>query len=198
MSEKAYRDHHYVANSDIKSLDATLSGNPMPENLDRIFEFGTLCHQLILEPELADWTDPDIKLALKMKETFMADSFCRSFVEHHNFRAEREFYRNNLQGISAKCKTDGDIRSKKWILEFKSLAVTSQKAFEESILHFNYDQGASWYLDVCKYDRVLIAGVSKKKPEKMFKVIVDRGSDMYLSGLAKYTEGIAKWRELLG
>lgn len=198
MSEKAYRNHHFVANSDLKSLKASIDGSELPENLDRIFEFGTLCHEIILEPEKADWTDPDIKLALKMKETFMDDSFCRSFVEHHNFKAEHEFYRNDLLGVSAKCRMDGRISSKKWILEFKSLAVTSQKAFEEAIYHFDYDMGAAFYMDVSRYDRLLIAGVSKKKPDMLFKLVLDRNDPIYLSGLEKYTKWITHWKQLLG
>ena len=198
MSEKAYRNHHFVANSDLKSLKASIDGSELPENLDRIFEFGTLCHEIILEPEKADWTDPDIKLALKMKETFMDDSFCRSFVEHHNFKAEHEFYRNDLLGVSAKCRMDGRISSKRWILEFKSLAVTSQKAFEEAIYHFDYDMGAAFYMDVSRYDRLLIAGVSKKKPDMLFKLVLDRNDPIYLSGLEKYSKWITHWKQLLG
>ena len=123
MSEQAYRKHHYVANSDLKSLKASVDGSTLPENLDRIFEFGTLVHELILEPHKADFTDPDIQLGLRMRDTFMEDPFCSAFVNHPKFKAEHEFYRNDLLGVSAKCRMDGRISSKKWILEFKSLAL---------------------------------------------------------------------------
>lgn len=197
MSESLYRKHEYVANSDIKGLMSQLSAYEEPENLDRIFEFGTLVHALILEPHKADYTDPDIHLALKMRDTFLADEFCRSFVKHPMFRAEHNFYRHNLLGINAKCRMDGELRPGKKILEFKSLAVTSQKAFEEAVYHFSYDQGAAWYLDVSRYDALLIAGVSKKKPDKLFKLVVTRDSDVYKSGLEKYTYWVNKWKELV-
>lgn len=200
MSELAYRKHHYVANSDLKSLKSSVDGSELPPNLDRIFEFGTLVHELILEPHKANFLDPDIQLGLRMRDTFMEDSFCNAFVTHHKFKAEHEFYRNNLMGVSAKCRMDGRIFYKKRrdILEFKSLAVTTQKAFDEALYHFDYDMGAAFYLDVSKYNRILIAGVSKKKPDRLFKMVADRNSDFYKSGLEKYTKWLVEWKQLLG
>ena len=198
MSEKAYRDHPDVANSDIKALKAQMIGSPIPENLDGIFEFGTLSHHLILEAEKANYLHEDIRKGLEMKDTFYDDPFCRAFVEHPNFEAEKEFHRNNLLGVSAKCRMDGSIRSRKEILEFKSLAITTQSAFEEAIYHFDYDMGLAWYLDVSQYDVELIVAISKKKTDRLFKMVIDRDHDVYKSGLEKYTEWTAKYKELFG
>lgn len=200
MSEQAYRKHHYVANSDIKSLKSSVDGSELPENLDRIYEFGTLSHELILESHKANYLDPDIHLGLQMRDTFMADPFCNAFVNHPKFKAEHEFYRKDLLGVKVKCRMDGRISYKKRrdILEFKSLAVTTQKAFEEALYHFDYDMGGAFYLDVSRYNRILIAGVSKKKPDRLFKMVADRDSDFYKSGLEKYTKWLTQWNQLLG
>ena len=196
-SEQAYRDHEDVANSDLKGLKAQTVGSPMPENLDRIFEFGTLSHHLILEPEKANYLDEDIEKALEMKDTFFKDDFCRRFREHPGFVAEQEFHRKGLMGINAKCRMDGAIASREDILEFKSLAITTESAFEEAIYHFDYEMGAAWYLDVSQYKRLLIVAISKKKTDRLFKMVIDRDHDAYKSGLAKYTEWTSKWKELL-
>jgi hypothetical protein len=198
VSEEAYRAHPNVANSDLKRLDAEMIGKEMPGNIKEIFSFGTLCHHLILEPSLADWTHKDILLALEMKETFMKDEFCRAFIEHPDFEAEKEFYCDDILGISGKCKMDGAIPRRLDILEFKSLSVSTQKAFEESITHFDYDHGAAYYLDVSGYNRLLIVGVSKQNTKMLFKKIIKRDSDLYISGRMKYANNIAKWKELLG
>lgn len=198
MSDKAYRDHGDVANSDLKALKAVTVGSPMPENLDRIFEFGTLSHHLILEAEKANYLHKDIRKALEMKDTFYDDPFCRAFVEHPHFEAEKEFHRDNLLGVSAKCRMDGAIPSRKDILEFKSLAITTQSAFEEAIYHFDYDMAASWYLGVSQYDRLLIVAISKKKTDKLFKMVITRDHDAYKSGLEKCIEWTAKYKELFG
>lgn len=198
MSDKAYRDHGDVANSDLKALKAVTVGSPMPENLDGIFEFGTLSHHLILEAEKADYLHKDILRALRMKDTFYDDPFCRAFVEHPHFEAEKEFHRENLLGVNAKCRMDGAIPSRKDILEFKSLAITTQSAFEEAIYHFDYDMGAAWYLDVTEYDRELIVAISKKKTDRLFKMLIDRDHDVYKSGLEKYTYWTTKYKELFG
>jgi len=198
MTEQDYRNHPYVANSDLKRLKSELVGSPVPDNLEEIFAFGTLSHALILEPHLADYTHKDIMLGIEMRDTFMADEFCQAFVEHPDFVPERHFYNKDILGIQGKCMMDGSIESRKDILEFKSLAVTTQSAFEEAIYHFDYDMGAAWYIDVSKFDRLLIVAVSKKNTKRLFKMIIDRDHEAYKSGLEKYTEWVERYTELFG
>ena len=197
MSEKIYRDHPYVANSDLKALYAQINGVEEPDNLVEIYKFGTLSHQLILESHKADYTHEDIALGLEMKETFFKDNFCKAFVEHPHFRAEHEFYIKDILGISGKCRMDGEIKSRKDILEFKSLSITTQSAFEEAIYHFSYDMGLAFYLDVSRYKRALIAAISKKRTDRLFKMIITREDEVYKSGLRKYTEMVEVGKELL-
>lgn len=195
-TEQDYRNHPYVANSDLKRLKKELVGSPEIDNLEEIFAFGTLSHALILEPHLADYTHKDIVLGMEMRDTFMDDEFCQAFVEHPNFVPERHFYKKNILGINGKCMMDGSIESRKDILEFKSLAISTQSAFEEAIYHFDYDMGAAWYLDVSEFDRLLIVAVSKKKTKKLFKMIITRDHPAYISGLEKYTEWAERYKEL--
>lgn len=197
MSDEIYRKHEYVANSDLKRLKKQFSTVEEPKNLDEIFSFGTLVHQLILEPHLADFTHKDIKKGIEMRDTFLNDHFCRTVVKHPNFRPEHEFYRKNIMGIEGKCKMDGELRDLRTILEFKSLGIQTQKAFEDAIIRFDYDMGAAWYLDVSSYDHLLIAAVSKKKTDQLFKLVLDRQHPLYLSGKEKYTFWVNKWKELI-
>lgn len=197
MSDQAYRDHPFIANSDLKGLMAQFKDTNVPDNLEEIFSFGTLAHALILEPHLADYTHPDIERGLEMRDTFMKDPFCEAFISHPGFKPEHEFYRKDILGVPGKCKMDGAINSRKDILEFKSLSITTQSAFEEAVYHFDYDQGAAWYLDVSRYDRLLIVAISKPETKKLFKLLVTRDDDVYKSGKKKYTQACARWKELL-
>lgn len=173
-------------------------------NLEVIFDQGTLNHQALTEPHKAhNWlkhttTHPtkakqDFDLAMAMAKTVLKDELCRRVILSVDFRREWEFYRQNVHGIRARCKADGDSKILKTVFEYKGLAVTTEKAFDEAIDNFDYDQGVAWYLDTTHYDRVLIAAVSKKKPDMLFKRIVDRNHQIYLRGEQKVLKAVKYW-----
>lgn len=196
----SYFDHHYVSKSDLVALKHKLRGEDQIENLEEIFEFGTLFHKAVLEPfkitESSTFDEPSIKLALKMAETFRRDSFCQLFLSYKDIRIEHEFYKQNLNGVKAKMKADAESRNIKSLLELKGLALENEKSFESSLEFFDYDMGAAWYLDVSKYNRILIVAISKKNYNKLFKVLVDRNHKLYKSGRQKYLEMTNRWISL--
>lgn len=156
-----------------------------PENLDRIFEFGTLVHAILFEPRKANWNDPDIELAKQMAWTFMHDPMCMRIMGIMDVRREHEFYRYNVFGYDGKCKADAESRLLDTIVEFKALSVTSQRQFEDAIDRFDYDQGATWYIHTGQRKRVLIVAGSKKQPKELFKKLVVAGDPIYNRGLEK-------------
>ncbi|WP_346236713.1 PD-(D/E)XK nuclease-like domain-containing protein [Niabella insulamsoli] len=180
-----YSRYDWVSNSFLK----TIMGSEFPPNIDRIFEFGRLVHETILEPEKANKSDKDYQLALKMRDTFYADRLCNSIMSYSNIKVEHEFYRK-VSGLKRRCKADGVIKDCSLILEFKGLSSTNEKAFRESITHFDYDMGAAFYIDTTGIDRELIVGVSKKNPEKLFRFMIERGDTFYISGRKKYIKAI--------
>ena len=93
-----YYFHQYVSNSDLKRLDARFIGNsrPEPENIEEIFDLGTLIHQVLLEPYKADKNHKDYNLAEQMAWTFLNDKTCGQLFRMHDFRREHEFYRVNV------------------------------------------------------------------------------------------------------
>lgn len=177
----------WVSNSFLK----TIAGAEYPANIDRIFEFGSLAHACIFEPHLANKNDVDYELALKMRDTFHKDWLCSSIMKYPDIKCEHEFYRR-VDGLQRRCKADATIKSMGLIVEFKGLSVTSEKQFQESIGHFDYDMGAAWYIDTTGMNRELIVGVSKKKPEKIFRFMVEKGDEVYTRGREKYIQAITK------
>lgn len=198
----SYFGHHYASNSDIKEMVSRYYNKQKPNNLGAIFDFGTEFHAGILEPHKANWdkVTPEQKASIqKMSKTFWKDSLCRQIAMMPDFRREHEFYRINrfnLEGV--RCKTDGDSRKLRTILELKGLSVSTEKAFKESILHLDYDQGAAWYINTASgyvpYDQKLIVGISKIDEDLLFKVLIDRNHKYYKYGMQKINEGTKIWK----
>jgi len=191
-----YFGHTNISNSDIKSFKQKLGLLPQqPENIQAIFDFGTLFHATILEPSTVDKNDQsdDAKLARKMKDTFFKDEMCRMVILRHDFKREREFYEKVRVGryeFNSRCKADGDSEGISLFLELKGLNVENEKAFKMALERFDYDQAVAHYMLTARRKTELIVGISKKKPELLFKKIVKQYDDFYLGGEQKLIESL--------
>lgn len=203
-----YFDHPYASNSTLKELVNRHNGNVLkPDNIEQIYSFGTDFHAGILEPHKMtlreDIFDLERARINTMRNTFWKDDLCRKIMMAPDFKREHEFYRKERFGIGAKCKCDGISKKLGLILELKGLSVTTEKAFMESIRHLGYDQGATWYLEVTTSPALLIrykliVGISKKEPDRMWKVLIDRNHELYKSGLQKVRYSIHLWKNVYG
>lgn len=189
MSE--YFSHGAISNSDLKRFKQNLGlTRELPVNLEAIFAFGSLFHKIILEPNLItseDRAHADFKLAERMKETLWKDSLCRDFIMASDFHREFEVYDTLEVGgmqINARCKADGIRTGIRYLLELKGLNVSTERAFNEALVNFDYDQAAVHYMLTAKCDVTLIAGISKKK-DVMFKRIIKKHDDFYATGEQK-------------
>lgn len=192
----SYYDHHFVSNSDLKRLKKLIDPKfEDPADLEEIFSFGTLVHALILEPHKADREHKDFGLAHDMAITFRNDPVCRQLLLIHDLRREHEFYRSDVFGVPARCKADAESKSLDLIFEFKGLSVSTDKAFEDAIDRFDYDQACPWYLDVSTRKRYLLVSGSKKSPKRLFKRLADRNHAYYHRGLVKVQKAIKLWKE---
>ena len=201
-----YFNHHYASNSDLKKIVARHEGRTEMEGIQQIFAFGTAMHAGILEPHLADYTGIEphkIELLKEMRKTFWRDELCRKIIMAPDFKREHEFYRRNRFGLEGvRCKCDGISKKLRIILELKGLSVSTEKAFRESVEHLDYDQGAAFYLNVTDsrvssrpdYDYKLIAGISKKEPDRMFKLLIGWDHELYKTGIQKVKKGAQVWR----
>lgn len=190
-----YFDHPSISNSDLKRFKERLGMyRATPENLEAIFAFGTRFHQGILEPHLLtdeDKASEEYPTIMKMKDTFWRDELCRDFILAKDFKREHEFYDTlTLDGmqIEARCKADGYREKRKFFLELKSTACESQKSFEQAMLDLDYDQACVHYMLTAKCDVALIVGISKKRPERLFKRIVKKHDDWYAWGEEKLSK----------
>ena len=192
----SYFAHPHISNSDIKSFKRKMGLLPEePPNLQAIFDFGSLFHATILEPSTVNKEDQsdDAKLARKMKDTFFKDEMCRMVIMRHDFKREREFYESVKVGpyeFNSRCKADGDSEGISLFLELKGLNVDTEKAFKLALERFDYDQAVAHYMLTARRKTELIVGISKKKPDLLFKKVVKMNDDFFACGEQKLIESL--------
>lgn len=199
----SYFQRPEISVSDIKTfLKKAKGGNPEPENLEKIFELGSLNHAVIFEPSAATRpetiTDDEWRTAILMKERFFREELCRMLVMRPDFQREMPFFKEIEVGgmkYNARIKCDGISKGIKTVLEYKGLAVTTEKAFLDAIDNLMYDMAAVQYLLVSECEMILIVGISKIKPSLLFKKIIKKHDETYLWGEEKLIQALRLWRE---
>ncbi len=195
----SYFQHHFVSKSNLVQLKRQLDPNSYePENLEKIFELGTLIDVTLLEPHLANIGSDDYELAKTMAQAIFKDRFLRDLIMMPDFKRKHEFYKADLFGLPARCQTDGVSKSISTIFEYKGLGITTDKQFDEAIYNFDYDLGAAWYLDTSKLKYIIIGAASKKQPDKVFKRLVDRDHKIYQRGILKADLMTRAWKDFFG
>lgn len=199
-----YYDRPEVSNSDLTDLDKLLSNRVDEYDPTEAYAFGALLDCSITEPEKVDYykltcagyqhTRQDFELAEAMKKAFYRDPFCKIMAENSEFQKvgiypgfpiEFDGYEFTLD---VRCKFDLYAKPKlKMSGDIKSTTSTTEKQFRAAIEHFNYDRQAAWYMDIEDIGHNMIIGISKVN-KQVFKVPVDRNSDLYKSGRAKYRD----------
>lgn len=203
----SYFDHPNLSNSDIKSFKRSLGLLPEePENLQEIFDLGSYFHAAILEPHVAKEllrttetiTEEDVKMVEKMRKRYWEDQFCREFSMANDFCREKERYEEVVVGpykVKLRCKADG-LRSRVgFFLELKGLGVTTEKAFKDALLRFDYDQALAHYMITADCKFAVIVGISKKDPRKLFKHICKRHDNFFAEGEQKLIESLELIRQ---
>lgn len=195
----SYFAHHFVSKSNLVELKRKLDPNSYePENLEKIFELGTLIDVTLLEPHLANIGSDDYELAKTMAQSIFKDKLLRDLIMMPDFKRKYEFYRQDLFGLPARCQTDGVSKMISTIFEYKGLGITSDKQFDEAIYNFDYDLGAAWYLDTSKQKFLILGAASKKHPDRVFKRLVDRDHKIYKRGLLKAELMTSAWKDFFG
>lgn len=200
-----------VSNSDLGNLKAEMYGLQKPDNIQEIYDFGNLVDAMLTEPNLIDYSNQSIwlhndwqkvddvkwKLANKMVQSMLKDPFISLVVK--KMKGQYEFYKRldlEYEGfefsINARAKYDGIAKPLKTGLDYKTTACTTDKAFIQSLDHFDYDRQCAWYMDIAGLDRFWFIGISKKNM-KVFKYAVSRDDEFYIKGKQKYLRLAYLW-----
>lgn len=196
-----YYSRHEVSNSDLSKLKMQLHPIDMPDPT-QAYRFGSLIDAMLTENHRVNYfkrTCDDIQFsredfdkALEMKKSFMADETCKMLIQNSDPQKVMIKQRDdfNFKGFNfslpVRCKWDIWRNDFGWGGDIKSTTATTQEQFEAAIRYFDYDRQRAWYMDIAGSNRDVLIGISKKN-FKIFKVFINRDSDLYRSGLEKYS-----------
>jgi hypothetical protein len=203
-----YYSRSEVSNSDLGALEKYFERDAFTIDLTAAFRFGSLLDAMITEPEQVDYfkmtvagepmpKDEFVKAGI-MKAKFFADPMCKhlaSISEMQKVTIKHDFeicYEGINFKLDMRAKWDFFVKDIDMSGDLKTTASTTQKQFEDSISHYNYDRQAALYMDLEGKTNFIFLGISKTAPHKIFKVPVKKGSPIYNAGKAKYQE--LAWR----
>jgi len=213
----------YVSNSDMSELDRLLhGGREFGGNKEQVFAFGNLVDALISEPELVDmqnktcidahgeiltFTEAEWMQAQRMKHAALNHPFVKLMVDCMEFQVVTKIDEFEINCdyahffIPARGKADGIAAAIKTGMDLKTTACGDLKAFMNSIMMFDYDRQGAWYMDLFELDKFIFVGISKKQNKKGQHEIllhaIERGDEMYLSGLKKYQKLAYQYKTMI-
>ena len=209
-----YYSRPEVSNSELGWLDKYFLPPAVVIDLEAAYRFGSLLDAMITEPEQVNYykmtvggeqfSKDEFEKAAAMKKVFFSDPFCRSLAAQcemqkvsvtHDFPVEYNGFRFSMD---VRCKWDFFAPRIDLSGDLKTTACTTQKQFEASIHHYNYDRQAAFYMDIENKSNFIFIGISKVAPHKIFKVPVKRGGSLYNSGKEKYQQLAFKYWYLFG
>lgn len=210
MSQDPYFGRHECSNSDLGELKKYFMPPAWAMDFDNALRFGTLVDAIITEPEKVNvykrtvddiiYKPEEIELAKEMKRAFYKDELCRRFAEMSSFQSifsghVKLQYGSFEYELLMRCKYDLFMESLGYGGDIKSTAATTQKQFEEAILHFDYDRSRVVYMELSGAVKDIIIGISKVNC-KIFKVYINKGDKLWKSGMDKLQDDAFKYYSL--
>lgn len=208
-----YYSRPEVSNSDLGALEKYWLPQQLVLDLEAAFRFGSLLDAMITEPDQVNYfnytvggiqfSKEEFAKAVDMKKVFFADPFCKSLAAQCEMQkvSVKPDFKIDCKGFSFRIavRAKWDFFAPKIDLsgDLKTTSCTSQKQFEESIFHYNYDRQAAFYMDIENKSNFIFIGISKVNM-KIFKVPVKRGDKIFTSGQDKYRELAFKYWYLFG
>lgn len=202
-----YYKHPSMSNSELSKLVQR------DEEYDptEAYAFGNLVDHLITEPEKVDvykktcnghvFTTEQMETALAMKATFLSDDFCNRLIKRCEFqtimlkRLDHEIGDIRFT-LDARCKWD--FWNSAWGGDIKTTTAESQKQFEDAARHFGYPRQRFLYMTLGGSEMDALIGISKKKPHRVFKIMIRKGDAFWKEGKEDYERLVIEYWKLYG
>ena len=207
-----YYSRPEASNSDLCSLREVLYGNSKPGYKEKAYAFGNLIDHLITEADKVDlyqrtcqgitFSQDEINQALTMKRAYLKDPYCAQTHSMATFQKvfveeiELDYYGFKFK-LWMRCKFDRWFEPMGFGDDIKSTACETEKQCREALYHFDYDQQRAVYMTLAKSSRDMLIFISKKN-FKVFKVPITRDSEIFKSGMQKFTDIAFKYWMLMG
>ena len=190
-----------ISNSDLSALRNYFNPPSFTIDLSTAYRFGSLVDAMITEPDQVDlfnrrvgsvqFEKEEWLKAKDMRDVFFKDAFCKKLASQCQMQkvSVNPHFVINYSGVDfilpMRAKWDFFAPNIDLSGDLKTTAATTQSQFEETISHYDYDRQAALYMDLEGKTNFIFIGISKGN-NKIFKVPVKKGGDIYNSGKEKY------------
>jgi hypothetical protein len=208
-----YYSRSEVSNSDLSALKNYFMPKDFVMDATAAYRFGNLIDAMITEAHRVDhyrmrvdneqFNPEEWNKALKMKEAFMKDDFCKGIYSMCSGQSVKvvEDFKINYEGfefsLPARCKYDLWMDPLKYGADIKSTTATTQKQFEDACIYFGYTRQRAWYMDLTGAEKDILIGISKVN-NKIFKIFINKESEFYKIGKADYQYWAFRYWMLFG
>jgi PDDEXK-like domain of unknown function (DUF3799) len=176
-ADDEYRKLKAYSNSRLSEIKNLLMGMEQPKPL-KAFSMGSILHQLILEPELAEAEDyvflsPAPRRHLKAAmQAVLRNRLLRRVLRSEEAEREQVIqWTDKVTGLPCKAKVDIAYRDHRGrhIIDLKSTGERTREAFLRSCAQYEYERQAAFYLDGSGAESFTIYGVQKVAPYRVFR-----------------------------
>lgn len=169
-----YFNYPAISNSMLSEFESKVFGMYKPD-LEHAYEFGSIVHQLILEPHrelLAPKkvSPTEIESIWKIYDSAMAHPQLSWFCRFSQKEVEVFWHDTGHTDLPLKSKLDAVYRDNDIVIDLKTTSCKTEKAFRQSIKRFNYLRQAAFYTDSVQGKRFLFFAIQKHEPFNVFTV----------------------------
>lgn len=179
-----YRQLPRYSNSDLTEFKQALFNGKWTKP-EKVFQFGSTFHELVLEPEKADLAihSADETECLKgMLKAALNHTFLQTVLRSCKKHIE-QVYLFDVLGLPCKAKLDL-VNPKNQIFDLKTTSATSVEDFYQSCIRFDYFRQGAFYADAIGANTVTFIGISKIEPYDIF--IINLSDDDLQAGREDY------------
>ena len=203
-ADKQYRAIEAYSNSRLSQIKNQLIGISRPRPL-KAFSIGSILHQIILEPELAEAEDyvfltpAPIRHLLAARKAAFGNLFLKRVLEDERTEVEQVFTWTDPE-TKLPCKAKVDIAYRDaaglHVIDLKSTGAKDWETFLRDCERYEYARQAAFYLDGTGAESFTIYGIQKRAPYGVFRKRygvreLERGRRMYgfILGRVKREDG---------
>ena len=200
-ADKQYRAIKAYSNSRLSQIKNQLIGIRRPRPL-RAFSIGSILHQIILEPELAEAEDyvfltpAPLRHLLAARKSAFGNPFLKRVLGNERTEVEQVFTWTDPE-TKLPCKAKVDIAYRDaaglHVIDLKSTGAKDRETFLRDCERYEYARQAAFYLDGTGAESFTIYGIQKRAPYVVFrkrygKLELEEGRRMYGFILGKVLE----------
>ncbi len=150
----------------------------------KAFSIGSILHQIILEPELAEAQDyvfltpAPIRHLLAAKKSVIRNRLLKRVLRNEETQVEQVFtWTDEKTKLPCKAKVDIAYRNQRGlhVIDLKSTGAKDLQTFLADCERYEYVRQAAFYLDGTGAEMVTIYGIQKRAPYRVFRKRYTKG-----------------------